>query len=209
MTIPRVPAVLMALVVASLGVACDNGDDTETAPATSTTTVADDGPAAGEAPECLENGSTEPERIEPTGDLAFITDVRVAATDESPPGCEVVVDFVFEAGTDIEGIGYALEYSDGPFADPSGATTEVDGEAFLHVALLNGTGVDLSEGVRETYTGTPDVPGDLFVVDVQLVSDFEGTSEWVIGVDAERPFLVAQLLPPEPPTLRVSVFEPA
>lgn len=199
MTPQRLAASLLAL--ALVAGACDDGDggtDGATTTTSSTTTT-----TFNEAAElCDFAGGLDTVREEPEGGPMLIDDVQHEIVLES---CVEQVAFAFrqpEAGSEL---GYEVVYSEGPFRDVSGRTIEVEGEAFLEVALLNGTAVDLSgEEFEETFTGPVEVAGNAeFVVDVVSISDFEGVSEWVIGLDARHPFNVTY--DPDVPSLTVDL----
>lgn len=167
-----------------LGAGCD-GDD---APATTTTTgrpppSTTTTPAA--ADPCEVTG-TDVVRATPQQGPLFLTDVLHAAK----PPCERV-SFVFEDVPDGAAVGYEVGYAGGPFADPSGQAVPVEGDAFLRIVLLNGTTVDLSGEVPRESDIDPEVdPATRAVVDIVQVSDFEGQSEWVVGLRERVPFRV-------------------
>lgn len=201
-------AVLAATLLALTG--CDDGDGgdggdavTTTSTASTTTTAAADERAAGECPldEPVEEMGTAQVRAEPEGDLFFIEVVDHAV---APGACLEQVTFFFEEGVAGEP-GYEVAYASPPFEDQGGRETGVVGDAFLRVVLLNGTTVDLSgEEPRETLTSQREPPPGAVVRDIAMVSDFEGVSEWVIGLDTRRPFRVE--FSPDEPILTVDVF---
>ena len=190
MMLRRVLAALFVL--ALLGASCNGDDDDDATPTTTTSTTAASTTTAGDtddtALDCEPAGDTATHKAEATGDLLFVGDVQVGTGPEV--GCVEQVVFTFEEIPAGSQLGYEIGYATGPFEDPSGRAASVEGEAFLRIVMLNGTTVDLSgDEPRETYVGTPTIPaGVSFIADLVKVSDFEGVSEWVIGLDARRPF---------------------
>ena len=67
------------------------------------------------------------------------------------------------------------------------------------------SGVDLSTGFKQTYTGPPKLQpsGTRLVKEVAQVEDFEGVLTWVIGLEADAPFRVSTLT--SPPRLVIDV----
>ncbi|HLF99861.1 MAG TPA: hypothetical protein VI916_05280 [Acidimicrobiia bacterium] len=190
MTILRARPVVVFLALLFVTAACDNGDDspgdadlTTTSTPQTSEALADDG-----SPECESPDPKEERNAQPIEGPAFIQWVLTTAED-----CSEDVEFEYELSTPETRLGYEIGYADGPFEDPSGRVTPVKGDAFLRVVLLNGTTVDLSqESVRETLAGDPKVAETARLVkDVVMITDFEGVSEWVVGLDRVRPFRVA------------------
>lgn len=186
----RILALLTAFALG--GAACDGGDGetagsttTTEAPVTTTEAVAE----AGET--CPATSATTTAKESEAGNaLRFLADVRVNV--ETLP-CSAAVAFTFEPAPGNPQVGLEAAYATGPFTDVGGRTVAVEGSAFLRIVFLNGTAVDLSEEEpRETYTGTPAVRENPLLAEVVKVSDFEGSSEWVIALGSEHPFEVEQ-----------------
>lgn len=184
------------VLVAIFGTACDDGGgevvgtdattSSSEAGAVTDQEAADTGSActASEDREMAETAGTDDESAVLAGGLAFITDVM---HDSAP--CFQIVRFDFELDSPDTEVGYEVGYEAGPFEDVSGRAVAVEGEAFLRVVFLNGSTVDLSSEVpRETYTDEPAVAPGAPVVDIVKVSDFEGVSEWVIGLTEKLSF---------------------
>ena len=120
------------------------------------------------------------------GDIAYLTDVEVGDHD----GYERVV-FTFTEESPVPA--WRVEYVDEVMQPGSGNPVDVAGEAFLHVILSGGTGVDMSgPEFEEVYTGPDRFDGEeagtSAVAEVVLAGDFEAVMEWGIGVGGERPF---------------------
>jgi hypothetical protein len=101
----------------------------------------------------------------------------------------VVFDFV-PRGTDLPG--YSITYADAPFTgDATGAPIDVPGKAFVKVRIAPGYGYDFVNG-RATYSGSKSirVTNANHVQSIVETGDFEGVLNWVIGLDAKRPFSV-------------------
>lgn len=186
---PARRALWIVLLVLALGAAsCPedddeaNGGDTEP---TGRQAVAEETTTTGELACLSEGGDVGDERVDPRGIPIPITDVEVTGTD---PGCRERVTFTFEEPAEDSALGYTVGFREPPFRDISGAEVSVEGSSFLQVVLLNGTTVDLSSGeARETYAGPDEVVGEgaELITEVVLVSDFEGQSEWVVGLAAD------------------------
>jgi hypothetical protein len=121
-----------------------------------------------------------------TTTASLLTDVK-----ELGDNCvdHVVFDFV-PKGTDLPG--YTITYADGPFtSDSSGAPIAVPGNAFVKVRIQPGYGYDFVAG-KATYNGPRSVPvsSTNHVKSIVETGDFEGVLNWVIGLDAKRPFSV-------------------
>lgn len=211
MTISRVRAVLFAAALLAGGAACDNGDDggepADQATTTSSTSGTDDTDAGGNvATVCDPQGDTEPKDEPAEGGLVFVTSVTAGVTD--PPCVEQVAFGLEEPGEPGTRLGYEIGYAEGPFADVSGAEADVEGEAFLRIVLHNGTTADLSgEEPRITFDEEPALADDLaLITDVVQVSDFEGVSEWVIGLTAELPFDVGGATAEAESVLSINIY---
>ena len=129
-------------------------------------------------------GSTNPVASLSTTHSVLLTSVR-----ETTGRCtdRVVFDFT---GKTADPPGYALSYRAPPIAeDASGAAVTVAGSAFIVVTVKPGYGYDFETGAS-TYTGAKRIatPGAHHVRELVETGDFEGVLNWVIGVDARRPF---------------------
>ncbi len=130
--------------------------------------------------------------------FALLEDIRFAQREGFT---RVVFDF---QGTDVPW--WMIGYAAGPtFEGSGGPPVTVDGDAFLRLTMSS-SGYDLSGmEVVEVYQG-PDVVeiGTNSVTEVARVEDFEGISEWIIGVGGgEKPFLVGTLT--DPPRIYVDI----
>jgi len=98
--------------------------------------------------------------------------------------------------------GWTVEYQGDPIGlDESNEAAYIKGDATL-VARL-GSWMQTME--YEGYDGPRDVfPTNVsHILEVRLVENFEGVTRWAIGIDSERPFVVAQLA--DPPRLVIDV----
>jgi hypothetical protein len=111
----------------------------------------------------------------------------------------VVFDF---EGSDVPW--WSVAYAPGPFTNLGDEPIAVGGSAFLEV-VLSSTSFDLTgDEVRISYPGPDRVPvGTTSVVEVVRVEDFEGVSNWVIGVTSEKPFLIGTLT--DPPRVYIDI----
>jgi hypothetical protein len=125
----------------------------------------------------------------PTHPTAHLTAVRAARQ-------ESVDRVVFEFTEQVPG--YSVAYTPKPIAGTSGKEVAVAGTAALVVRMESASGVDLSTGFKETYTGPKKLQpaGTQAVKEVAQIEDFEGVLSWVIGVEGERPFRVSTLTSP-------------
>ena len=87
-------------------------------------------------------------------------------------------------------LSYLVEYEDEPTDQGQGAPVELDGEAYLKVAVAGlsigqGNGLDsiLSGNVLDDATGE-----STLIQDVHILSIFEGHSDYFIGLDHERDY---------------------
>lgn len=95
--------------------------------------------------------------------------------------------------------GYRIGYADGPIVqDGSGDAVAVSGAAALQVRFNPASSVELTGGLRKTYTGptrsTP--PGMQKITEVVQVSDFEAYLVWAVGTRSKTPFSVSVLSAP-------------
>lgn len=167
----------VVLALAFLLVACNGDTDVELAP------VPTDAPITTVAGATTTTfaGSTSAVSTPPT-EYRYLKAVRVGEHD----GFDRVV-FEFESGIP----GYSVQYVDRPITeDGSGDTVDVDGDAVLSVRMEAASGADLTGAdLREVYKGPRriDGPGEA-VQEVVRTGDFEAVLNWVIGVDANKPF---------------------
>lgn len=123
------------------------------------------------------------------GTLA-VTDVRVA----SHEGFDRVV---FELTGDEGTAGWSIRYDEEPTSQGSGAPIEVDGEAYLAIAIQNMTlPPELPEGV-EPWNERLAGPGDGVVVEVVSDTVYEGIHTFVVGTSERAPFLVERFEDPQ------------
>ncbi len=95
--------------------------------------------------------------------------------------------------------GYKVDYGTPPFTQAgSGKTVAVMGHAFVVVTISPGYGYDFESGTP-TYTGplriTPATANH--VQEIAQLGDYEGTLQWVIGLDSKRPFTVQATTSPQ------------
>lgn len=133
------------------------------------------------------------------GEIPLLTDVLLGEE-----GCPSVA-FVFENEVPPHTVGYR----DPPFAEcGSGREVPTAGwgaSAYIVFHSLMASGVDLSgETFRETYTDERDIDvgGDV-LRRIRQTCDFEATLEWVIALDARRPFRVSTRA--DPPRVVIDV----
>jgi hypothetical protein len=165
------------LLLPLLVIACTDEDASDVVVQSSSSTTSTTAASAFEGastPTSIGSGATTG-----TGAVALLTDVTVEAD---------VVTFSFQ--DEVPGI--AAEYIRPPILeDASGEEIDVEGTAFLHVRMEPASGVDLSgEEYVQTYTGPRRLEGTGGIVEVVRTGDFEAVLGWVIGVDAERPYLL-------------------
>jgi hypothetical protein len=129
--------------------------------------------------------------------VAALTSVRTGAHD-----CYERVTFVFREDNAPQ---YAVRPAEPPFAGPSGEPIPVAGSSFLLVhfetAYARYPGVDGYDGPNSIVP-----PGFQAIREVRLIEDFEAVVNFVIGLDAERPFRVGTLT--DPPRVYVDIFRP-
>jgi len=91
--------------------------------------------------------------------------------------------------------------------DPSGLTVDVEGDAFLRIALHPASAVDRTGDAPEArYDGPDRIPVDGHVVrELVQVTDRDGALTWVAGLSHQAPFTVTLL--EDPPRLVVDVVD--
>lgn len=118
-----------------------------------------------------------------------VTDVRVARH----TGFDRVV---FEIGGDGQA-GWLIGYDDDPRSDGSGDPVDVAGNAALRVAITNVAMPDDAPAGVTSWEGDLDGPAGGAVTEVIDDQIFEGLHVFFVGVDRERPFVVARLSDPQ------------
>jgi hypothetical protein len=185
------PAIRCLLVAVALAAAaCSGGDDADDdadngAPSTS------DGGSSGS---CLDHSSTVRRRTPPRDEQVFLVDARVARLDD----CADEVVWEFRSNGSQLPPAYSVEYKPGPFNDfTSGDEIQPGGTAYLVVRFpMVGTvevvGAEGDQEFETTYNGRESIdPSDLnHLEEARLVQGPEGSTQWVIGLDSERPFTV-------------------
>lgn len=136
---------------------------------------------------CSFSGTTDPKEnaLAPVDQL--LTDVTT-----STDGCVDSVTFTFRPSS-APAPSYRVEYATGPFTNSAGDPVTPEGTVFLKVRFQPAWIADLStESAPATYTGprliTP--TGLKSVRGLALYDAFEAIVGWVIGLDAEHPFVV-------------------
>jgi hypothetical protein len=163
---------------------------TTTAPATTTSSEATTTSAAPTTTIPFE-GDTSPKINETASGTPGpnLTDVRIG--DHPEDGFVRVVFDLTGEGTPF----YVVGYQDPPFSDME-SEVAVDGTAFIHVTISPALTFDI-DTFEPTYTGDDELfPGFDPITEIQFLTDFEATLEWVIGLSAERPFTVEILQDP-------------
>ena len=160
------------------------GGDT-TAPTTGATTAPVTTPPSTAAP------VTPPVSAPAPAERAYLTAVRVAATDGG--GSRVV--FEFAPGVP----GYVIDYIQRPVTeDGSGDEVTVEGAAVLQVRMENASGARLEgEKVVRTYTGPDRVPATGtggVVTEAVDTGDFEGQITWAVGLRQKAPAITVTAL---------------
>lgn len=178
---------------ALLASACGSGSSAtkaSTSPTTSALPATSAEPSTTDAP--FNGGATTPTSTpSQPGPVALLRAVRASAHQ----GYDRLV-FEFESSTP----GYEVQYVADQFKnEDSGAVIAVAGSARVKVGLARAGTADISgAGVRETYSGpkrfTPD--GATVISEVVMISDFEGTTTWAVGLARETAFHVQTLSAP-------------
>jgi hypothetical protein len=191
---PRTRALVAALAIASVLVACGSDDGSEVkTESTTTSTGGTSTTATSSTGSCsLPGADTSSKTTTSATEVALLTAVR---TGSQPCADRVVFDFRGTAPP-----GYVVEYQPGPFTfGESGEPLTIAGSAFLLVRLEPASGVDLMDpSATPTYDGPASITptGLAGVKEIRRLSDFEAQMIWVIGLDAVRPFTVATLTDP-------------
>jgi hypothetical protein len=185
---PAMRCLLVAVALAAT--ACSGGGDSDDdagdrAPATS------DG---GNSGSCLNNSSTVRRRSPARDEDVFLVDARVTRLDD----CADEVVWEFRSNGAQLPPGYSVEYKPAPFNDfTSGDEFEPGGTAFLVVRFLKVGTVEVvgPEGDQEfetTYNGRESIdPSDLnHLEEARIIQGPDGSTQWVVGLDSERPFTV-------------------
>lgn len=188
MIVRKLLVALFAMTLIAAG--CDGDDDSQPSlpsesSTTSTSSAAGDD---GDDPSCDFEGSRDQERVEPEGIPLVVTDVEIVVVDD---GCVEAVTFSIREreGAESPQLGYDVKPAEPPFVATNDEQIEVEGESFVGITLLNGSTLD--ENFEQAYTGPDTISGDAdLVVEVVKVSDFEGVSEWVVGLNGPYPFVV-------------------
>ena len=162
---------------------------TTTDPATTTTVEATTTTAAVTTTVAFEGDTSTKTNETITGSPGpNLTDVRIG---DHPGFVRIVFDLTGE-GQPL----YIVGYEDPPFVEISGEEVDVDGNAFIYVNFSPARTHDI-DTLEPTYEGDEELfPGIGPIVEVQFLGDFEAVMEWVIGLDAERPFTVDILQDP-------------
>lgn len=192
MTLRRLLVALFAMALVAAGCDGDDGDSDSQPPAptesstTSTTSAAaaDDD----EEPSCDFEGGRDQQRGEPQGIPLVITDVEITVVDD---GCVEAVTFSIREreGAESPSLGYDVEPDEPPFVATNDEEIEVQGESFVRVTFLNGSTLD--ENFEQAYSGPDEIGSeDDLIVEVVKISDFEGVSEWVVGLNSPYAFVV-------------------
>lgn len=134
----------------------------------------------------IPGGTTDPVSSKGPEETLFLTSVDVEALE-----CKDRVTFGFREDAK-EPVGYDIKYEEaahGIFEDTAGNPVEVEGQAFLIVALTPVMTADVSGGSTEpTYTGPDRIERSDVVEEVVKTDDFESIVTWVIGLEHEQPY---------------------
>jgi hypothetical protein len=152
-----------------------------TAPAGTTTTL----PVTTTTVACQTVGSTEPLVTTTKGTVALL---RAVAATGARCADRVSFDFTTEENGKPK---CSIFYDNPPFTeDASGAPVTVSGSAFVRVRCEPAYGYDYANNGAPTYTGPKQImaSGTRHVREVRELGDFEGVLNWIIGLDAKRPF---------------------
>ena len=148
---------------------------------------------------------TPPISVPALAERAYLTAVRVAATDSG--GSRVVFEF------DPVVPGYLVDYIVRPVTeDGSGEEVTVEGDALLQVRMENASGARIEgEKVIRTYTGPDRVPATGtggVVTEAVDTGDFEGVVNWTVGLRKKAPAITVTTLS-GPSRLVIDVPAPA
>jgi hypothetical protein len=195
---------LAALIcIAALSLAGCGGDDDDAAPPATSTSV---GGPSGTVASTVAPSTTVTTLVFPTTSLPcqtlpapktpvtspkVTTSVNLTKVAHETDGCVDHVRFELTSKT-ASPPGYSVTYGTPPFTtDGSGETVAVQGSAFITVTMQPAYGYDFENGTP-TYTGPKRIAptGAQHVTEIVETGDFEGVLNWVIGLDAKRPFSV-------------------
>jgi hypothetical protein len=227
----RRAGVLRAVVLtAALLAACTSGGDpaptptppAEPSPATTATATASPPAPATEEPTEAPASPTGPAPTTPTATQAGCEEFGSLTDQQSADplamslltGSEMRVGrhecyerWVFEMTGSGEPPGWSVGYRDPLFADPAGFAVDLAGEASLEVVVRVWTVTDYPGRPPEwpPFAGPTTLVTDGFAAlrEVRYISAFEGSTQFGIGVDQQRPFRVFWL--DGPPRLVVDV----
>lgn len=190
MTLRRLLVTLFAMALVAAGCNGDGDGDSQppAPPESSTTSIASAAADDDEKPSCDFEGNRDQQRAEPQGIPLVITDVEIVVVDD---GCVEAVTFSIREreGAESPSLGYEVEPDEPPFVATNDEEIEVEGESFVRVTFLNGSTLD--ENFEQAYRGPDEIGGDDdLIVEVVKISDFEGVSEWVVGLNSPYAFVV-------------------
>jgi hypothetical protein len=184
----------LLLAVVLIGAACSSGDREGAAE-----NVAEERPPPSTKPtasagECLPRSSTVARRTRSGPDAVFLVETEVFRLDD----CADQVVFQFRSDATDLPPGYTVEYRPGPFRDFTSADEiDVGGEAYLVVELAKTLLVEVADPGNDpdgepTYTGRESIdPSGLnHLSEARIVQGPEGVTQWVLGLDSERPFTI-------------------
>lgn len=133
---------------------------------------------------CPNTGSTDPRNTPASQPAALLTKVEVTNVD-----CRDSVTFTFRADA-VAPPSCKVEYRPGPFSqDGSGEPVTLAGSAFVVLRCFPAYGYDYKTA-ETTYTGPKRITptGTRHVRELVQMGDYEGTLNWVIGLDTQRSF---------------------
>lgn len=137
------------------------------------------GPPWGDGP--VEHASND------TGVAQEITDVRIGAHE----GFDRVV---LDVTGDEPGLGWYARFTEDAIEDPSDLPLNVDGDAFLEIAV---TGIDWTSDSTERYDGSAvSGQGTTVITQVKFGGLFEGQQQVVIGLRSQTAYRVFALSDP-------------
>lgn len=192
-------ASLLVVVAAAMALAACAPEESEptptstapTAPTTSETPSSTPAPSEPEPTECPDPGEVGTVEADFPEGLSTLVGLEIRTGSHPPCFERVVIEF---AGTgDLPG--YRVEYRPDPIIDsPKGAEVEVAGDATL--VITAGAWMPNPEG--DGYDGPRElVPANVeTILELEQIENFEGMTQWAIGLDRERPFTVTTLQNP-------------
>lgn len=180
-----------AAVLAAALTGCRSSDSPTVATRDTTSTTAAATTTAPPAPPSTTAPATPPVSAPAPAERAYLTGVRVAATDGG--GSRVVFQF------DPVVPGYVVDYIDRPVTeDGSGALVTVGGAAVLQVRMTNAAGARVTGStVVPTYTGPKRVAGTGtggVAIEAVDTGDFEGQVRWAVGLRQKVPTITVTTL---------------